>query len=351
MMGTGIKNYYQTMNRIYDHLQDEESKSLFELRINFLLNQSQDDYTEGLCNLYHDWHPSGELDEKMAELMPKEIIIFTCGFGGMHIKKMLPYQGYKASCFCDNFRAGETVDGLRVLSVDEMIKEHGNGLVILGSHLHAREIYKQLLDRGMDKKYILSDTMLVWSRGDQYRDVFEPLADEVYVDAGAFDGSDVQAFSRWTNGNYKKIFAFEPVSSMCDVIRQNVREKNIPNVEICNYAVWNRKETLKFSESGAGSSVTEAGEYEVSGTDIDSVVKDEKVTFIKMDVEGSELKALEGAKQTILNNRPRLAICIYHKPEDIIEIPFYILSLVPEYKFYIRHYASNMWETVLYAEV
>lgn len=287
----------------------------------------------------------------MSELQPKEIIIFGCGFGGLHIKQMLPVWGYRASYFCDNYRAGETVDGLPVLSVDEMIKDHSDFLVIIGSFVYARDMYQQLIDRGIEKKYILSDTILVWSRGNQYRDVFEPQADEVYVDAGAFDGSDVLAFSRWTNGNYKRIFAFEPVSSMCDVIRQNVKEENIPNVEICNYAVWNRKETLNFSESGAASSVTEVGEYEVSGTDIDSVVKDEKVTFIKMDVEGSELKALEGAKQTILKNRPRLAICIYHKPEDIIEIPFYILSLVPEYKFYIRHYVSNMWETVLYAEV
>ena len=50
-----------------------------------------------------------------------------------------------------------------------------------------------------------------------------------------------------------------------------------------------------------------------------------------------------------MRDKPRLAICIYHKPEDIIELPLYLLKLVPEYKFYIRHYCSNMWETVLYA--
>ena len=89
----------------------------------------------------------------------------------------------------------------------------------------------------------------------------------------------------------------------------------------------------------------------IQGVDIDSVVGDDNVTFIKMDVEGSELKALEGAKNTIIRKHPRLAICIYHKAMDVIEIPSYILSLVPEYKFYIRHYNSHMWETVLYAEV
>ena len=68
-----------------------------------------------------------------------------------------------------------------------------------------------------------------------------------------------------------------------------------------------------------------------------------------MDVEGAELKSLMGARETIIKNRPRLAICVYHKPEDLYEIPGYILSLVPEYKFLLRHYSSSNAETILYA--
>lgn len=68
-----------------------------------------------------------------------------------------------------------------------------------------------------------------------------------------------------------------------------------------------------------------------------------------MDIEGSELEALKGAVHTIQRDKPKLAICIYHKPEDMTEIPLYIKSLVPEYKLYVRHHSNCCTETVLYA--
>lgn len=75
----------------------------------------------------------------------------------------------------------------------------------------------------------------------------------------------------------------------------------------------------------------------------------EKVTFIKMDIEGAEYNALLGCKKIIREQKPKLAICIYHKPEDIIEIPELILSINKEYQFYIRHYSTTWAETILYA--
>lgn len=81
---------------------------------------------------------------------------------------------------------------------------------------------------------------------------------------------------------------------------------------------------------------------------IDSLI-DEKVTYLKMDIEGTELKALLGAKETILRSKPKLAICVYHKPEDLIEIPLLLKGLVSDYRFFLRHYSNNDSETVLYA--
>ena len=74
-----------------------------------------------------------------------------------------------------------------------------------------------------------------------------------------------------------------------------------------------------------------------------------KITHIKMDIEGAELNALKGAKNIIQRDTPILAICVYHKIQDFVEIPNYILSLVPDYKLYLRHHNISGTETVLYA--
>lgn len=70
-----------------------------------------------------------------------------------------------------------------------------------------------------------------------------------------------------------------------------------------------------------------------------------------MDIEGSELEALKGAARHIVVDRPKLAICVYHKPEDMFEIAMYIKSLVPAYRLFLRHYSSTHLETVLYAVI
>ena len=78
---------------------------------------------------------------------------------------------------------------------------------------------------------------------------------------------------------------------------------------------------------------------------------DTLVSFIKMDIEGSELSALQGAARTIRRDRPLCAISAYHRPGDVIVLMQYLKSLVHEYKFAVRHYSNVDTETVLYAFV
>lgn len=84
---------------------------------------------------------------------------------------------------------------------------------------------------------------------------------------------------------------------------------------------------------------------------IDEMLEGEKCTFIKMDIEGAEMEALQGAQKSISKYYPKLAISIYHKDDDLWKIPYYIKKTWPEYKLYIRHYTYVTTETVLYATV
>lgn len=97
--------------------------------------------------------------------------------------------------------------------------------------------------------------------------------------------------------------------------------------------------------------ISDEGEIIVETDTIDNVLAGGKVTFIKMDIEGTELASLKGAAKTIRKYKPKLAICIYHKKEDLWEIQDYISRLVPEYKFYMRAYEDTATELVLYAIV
>lgn len=82
---------------------------------------------------------------------------------------------------------------------------------------------------------------------------------------------------------------------------------------------------------------------------LDDVVGDRPVTYIKMDIEGAELEALQGAENIIRKQHPRLAVSIYHKPEDIWTIPRLLMKYYEGYWFYMRHYSFSWYDTVLYA--
>ena len=87
---------------------------------------------------------------------------------------------------------------------------------------------------------------------------------------------------------------------------------------------------------------------------IDDVVREEgleRVDCIKLDVEGAELDALRGAGDTIRRFRPRLVICLYHTPEDLMTLPLFVKSLVPDYRLEVAHASCGFTDTILYAEV
>jgi len=181
----------------------------------------------------------------------------------------------------------------------------------------------------------------------QYFPSFIHLSEnEFFVDCGAFDGDTSLIFDELTKGK-GKIYAFE-----CDKVNIEKLKKNtshLKNIEIIEKGCWSEKTTLFFSNDGSSrSKIGDNGQFQIEVDSIDNVVQGE-ISFIKMDIEGAELAALEGAKNTILKYKPKLAISVYHKQEDFITIPQYILSLNKHYKLYLRNYGGVTDETILYA--
>lgn len=117
-----------------------------------------------------------------------------------------------------------------------------------------------------------------------------------------------------------------------------------------NKGIWKKKTTLMFYTGDTTSSCfDDGGSVAVDVDSIDDLHRYERVDFIKMDIEGSELMALQGGKTVIENNHPALAVCVYHKREDLITIPQYIHKLNSNYKLYLRAYERWSQELVLYA--
>ncbi len=191
----------------------------------------------------------------------------------------------------------------------------------------------------------------VYSKSDQYfvKDIISLTKEEVFIDCGAFDGDTMKAFIKASDNSYKSIVCFEPVEEFHKRLEKRGEGRRV--TAICA-GVYKENTTLHFNaEGGKGSSISNTAEHTISVPvrAIDDTPECKDATFIKMDVEGSELDALIGAKETILRNRPKLAICIYHHHKDFVEIPMWIHSLVPEYKLYVRHHSYSINETVLYA--
>lgn len=174
--------------------------------------------------------------------------------------------------------------------------------------------------------------------------------DEVLVEAGAFDGVTIQNFLNWCGNRYKRIYAYEPLKENFEILKKKVIDMKIPKEKIVlkNIALWNCEEELYFKNGKAGSKIDNAGEIIVQAEAL-KVDEADKITFVKMDIEGAELKALEGMREIIKKDKPKLAICIYHKYDDLWQIPLYIHELEKDYNLYIRHYHRICEETVLYA--
>ena len=166
-------------------------------------------------------------------------------------------------------------------------------------------------------------------------DILKLNDEETYLDLGAFIGDTVDEFIKITN-NYKFITAVEPDNRNFKKLVLNTEK--LKNLICINSAISNKKGTqLMSANKGRGNSASN-NMVEVETICIDELCKGKTPTFIKMDVEGNELKAIEGGSSVIANAKPKMSIACYHTSFDLFEIPLKVLRIQPNYKIYLRHH-------------
>jgi FkbM family methyltransferase len=300
---------------------------------------------------------------------------------------------------------------LKCLSPDELAG-FGNDVAVLIATQSYREIHEQLKKRGLNNIHVMTEYRLLnqaylqrpenlevirrnavrmldllsdeqsrrillvlisnWFRfsieGAGYRGIFsrdqyypsgiiQLRPDEVFVDAGAYNGDTLLEFVDRSGKEFKSIFAFEldrnnftDLERACGQLDPALRNK----IALYNCGLWDEQTEISYKSGEAGSEsscMNVIGSPGESGRAVrlSDITGDAEVSFIKMDIEGSELKALLGAEEVIRNQKPKLAVCVYHRPEHLWEIPSYLKSLVPEYRIFLRHHTNLEYETVCYA--
>lgn len=349
--------------------------------------------------------------EKMRN-MNRPLILFGAGDTREFNLNYFRNLGIEPAVFCDNSieKIGKMVGDIKILSFDEVKEKYADAYFYITTQLYFCEIRTQLLEGGYEEEQI-SDYDIIfqlqWEKNcmEYYKQheneiefLYKELADEesrrvlrsrlaflrtrkrsymfevrgkeqyfderlinpskvgCFVDLGLYTGDTVLKFLELSQGNYRSIYGFEPDEDLYRVAENNLKAYHgitlVPKaVSDCDgeIAVEKSLGVMQTTEVGVFSSNKETQKTFLACR-LDSYLQtvSERIGMIKMDIEGAELSALHGAKRRITEDKPCLAICVYHKAEDIIEIPAFCKSLVSSYQIYLRHYSDNQTETVCY---
>ena len=326
----------------------------------------------------------------------KPVMIYGMGNGAEKIISTLnTYQITVSEIFAsDEFVRGHSFLGYKVLKYSEVCEKYDDFNVVLAFATHLENVIENIKKINSEHKVFapvagggLFTREYVKEHNDDFDFVYEHLADEKskkdYIDilnfkvsgkvdyllnsfcdkesiyrnilrlndseSIAYDGDTIREFTAYTKGKYNKIIALEPDAKSYKKLIKNTAE--MKNLETYNMGAWNEKDTLIFAKEQSRNSHISASGVPVKVTDIDSLI-DCPVTMIKMDIEGSEMKALDGAKRIIKTYLPKLYVCAYHRNEDLFALGKKILSLNDKYMLYFRHSVYiPAWESNFYAVI
>jgi FkbM family methyltransferase len=187
-------------------------------------------------------------------------------------------------------------------------------------------------------------------------DLFVWSGDEWIVDGGAYDGDTVRTLSTMYGDRFGHVLALEPdpgnfarLQATVAALPRSARAK----VDCRQLALGSQPRTLYLDATGTAASTTSvdasAGTIAVRAETLDSLVEGASPTFIKLDIEGFEVDALEGARTTIERRAPVLAVCVYHKQDHLWRIPLLLREWRDDYAFFLRPHNEEGWDLVCYA--
>lgn len=335
----------------------------------------------------------------------KEIVVFGVGRGGRNVYKLLKTNGLKnIKAFCDNniAKQGEKFAEFEILSPREAAVRYQDACFVI-SCVDNVNVKKQLLSLGIPESYIKTfdltwcdfeqtDFNYIMQHIDEFNEAYEMMADnisknvfidllnykmtrdkkyvqkaynsleiqyfdtfvpfsqgQVFVDVGSYTGDTTENYIKWSKGKYGKIICFEANKDNFERLNQNIEKNKWSNIKTYCMGISDQKSLLSFNTVSAGGGyLTETGENKIEVDSLDHMLN-ERVDFIKMDIEGAEYNALIGAQEIIKMYKPILAFCVYHKKDDFFKLTHLVKTICPEYKFYLRHYSLTEGETVCYA--
>lgn len=327
---------------VYNHLQDDESRMIYESRSLYSLTDDK----LYMRNIVRNSALSKCLIECINVNKNKKLVLFGAGTWGKAITNYL--DDIHWDYVIDNNKKGTQINGYSISSLDDL-QDKSSCFYVIALLFQHESVKKQLIDNGVELSNILVLGEIAEQK--QYFDLPYLKFDdnEVFVDAGGFSGETAEQFIKNTGNKYNSIYVFEPNKDLANKCRDRLKKYDKCNV--IEKGCWSENTQIGFDCAGEGSSIVEnsACTSVIETTSIDEILDGGEATYIKMDIEGAEYEALLGEKKTIKNYKPKLAISIYHKRCDIWEIPILLLSYNSDYKFYLRTYSFSGNDTVLYA--
>ena len=351
---------------VYSHLNDEISRKIFDARMMYAKTGDLG-YITALESKYRNLNSDMQV---YVEKIQKgaHCLIYGAGVAGHYLAGRFKNFGVIIDAFIDPDESKGPVDeqtGIKVITEKDLAENKAlyDGKTLVISYPVkpvADEIRKRLIDDiGISENNITGGIFDWRNNQGQYFDYFEARENEVFVDCGCFDGATCYNFAGWCGAKgFDRIYSFE--ADPKNYARAKEILAPLGKCELFPYGTADVNKKVYFAadafETSCIISKEEAekrnfeGVEEIETAALDDVLEGKKITFIKMDIEGAEYEALQGARKLIMENRPRMAISVYHKFEDFVTLADLVLKMHPDYRIAFRHYGYDDLETVMYVE-